>query len=136
MMTKKIVNELAYKIVGCAIEVHKQLGPGLLESIYEKCLKHEIESKGLFVEAQKLIQVKYKNIIIDTELRIDLLVNDIIIVEIKSVERIIPIHQAQLLTYLKILQKPKGLIINFNSTNNTQSLIFLVTEEFAKLPQE
>lgn len=136
MLTQKSVNDLAYKIVGCAIEVQRQLGPGLLESVYEKCLIYELELTGYTVEKQKNVKVCYKDLIIDTELRIDILVNDIIVVEIKSVENILPVHQAQLLTYLKMLKKPKGLLINFNSINITKTLISLVTEEFSKLPIE
>lgn len=136
MLTQKSVNDLAYKIVGCAIEVQRQLGPGLLESVYEKCLIYELELTGYTVEKQKNVKVCYEDLIIDTELRIDILVNDIIVVEIKSVENILPVHQAQLLTYLKMLKKPKGLLINFNSINITKTLISLVTEEFSKLPIE
>ena len=136
MLTQKSVNDLAYKIVGCAIEVQRQLGPGLLESVYEKCLIYELELTGYTVEKQKNVKVCYKDLIIDTELRIDILVNDIIVVEIKSVENILPVHQAQLLTYLKMLKKPKGLLINFNSINITKTLISLLTEEFSKLPIE
>lgn len=136
MLTQKSVNDLAYKIVGCAIEVQRQLGPGLLESVYEKCLIYELELTGYTVEKQKNVKVCYEDSIIDTELRIDILVNDIIVVEIKSVENILPVHQAQLLTYLKMLKKPKGLLINFNSINITKTLISLVTEEFSKLPIE
>ena len=88
------------------------------------------------MEKQKNVKVCYEDLIIDTELRIDILVNDIIVVEIKSVENILPVHQAQLLTYLKMLKKPKGLLINFNSINITKTLISLVTEEFSKLPIE
>lgn len=136
MLTQKSVNDLAYKIVGCAIEVQRQLGPGLLESVYEKCLIYELELTGYTVEKQKNVKVCYEDLIIDTELRIDILVNDIIVVEIKSVENILPVHQAQLLTYLKMLKKPKGLLINFNSINITKTLISLLTEEFSKLPIE
>ena len=136
MLTQKSVNDLAYKIVGCAIEVQRQLGPGLLESVYEKCLIYELELTGYTVEKQKNVKVCYEDLIIDTELRIDILVNDIIVVEIKSVENILPVHQALLLTYLKMLKKPKGLLINFNSINITKTLISLVTEEFSKLPIE
>ena len=136
IITQKSVNDLAYKIVGSAIEVHKELGPGLLESVYEKILKYELESSGLFVESQKLIPINYKGKSVDCDLRLDLLVEDLVIVELKAVELMIPLFQAQLLTYLKLLNKPKGLLINFNSDNISKSLIPLVTEEFSKLPKE
>ena len=136
MLTQKYINDLAYKIVGCAVEVQKQLGPGLLESIYEKCLLHELELNGFNVESQKPVNILYKNIQIDTNLRLDMIVNDLIIVELKTVESILPIHKAQLLTYLKLLNKPKGLLINFNCENITKTLVPLVTEQFAGLPRE
>lgn len=136
MITQKFINELSYKIVGAAINVHKELGPGLLESVYEKILKYELEIKGFKVSSQIQIPIIYKEKSINCELRLDLLVEDLIIVELKSVENMIPLFQAQLLTYLKLLKKPKGLLINFNSENITKALIPLVTEEFAKLPKE
>jgi GxxExxY protein len=136
MITQKVVNDLAYKIVGCAIEVHKQLGPGLLESIYERCLKYELELNGLKVRTQIPVEVNYKGKKIDSDLRLDLLVEDLIVVELKSVETMLPLFQAQLITYLKLLNKPKGLLINFNCENITKSLIPIVTQEFAKLPLE
>lgn len=101
MLTQKSVNELAYEIVGCAIEVQKHLGPGLLESVYEKCFKYELELNGFRVEKQKNVNLSYKSLKFESVLKIDLLVNDTIVFEIKSVESITAIHKAQLLTYLK-----------------------------------
>ena len=97
-MTKKQVTQLSYDIVGCAITVHKILGPGLLESVYEKCLKEELIFNGFKVESQKKVKLEYRNIQIETELRLDLIVNDVVIIEIKSVENLLPVHEAQLLT--------------------------------------
>ncbi len=136
MITQKFVNDLAYKIVGCAIEVHKNLGPGLLENIYERCLKYELELNGLKVQTQIPVEVIYKAKKIDSDLRLDLIVEDLIIVELKAVETMLPLFQAQLITYLKLLKKPKGLLINFNCENITKSLIPIVTEEFSKLTKE
>lgn len=136
MITQKYVNDIAYKIVGCAIEVHKQLGPGLLENIYERCLQYELELNGLKVRSQIPVGVIYKGKKIDSDLRLDLLVEDLVIVELKSVETMLPLFQAQLITYLKLLNKPKGLLINFNCENITKSLIPIVTDEFSKLPKE
>jgi GxxExxY protein len=136
MITQKSVNDLSYKIVGSAIEVHKELGPGLLEIIYEKALLQELETTGFKVVSQKQIPVNYKGKSIDCNLRLDLLVEDLVIVELKAIEKMLPLFQAQLLTYLKLLKKPKGLLINFNCENITKSLIPLVTEEFSKLPSE
>ncbi len=106
-MTKKQVTQLSFEITGFAIKVYKALGAGLLESIYEKCLKHELIKNGYNVKQQVKVPIKYDDIIIDADLKIDLLINDCIIVELKAVEQILPIHEAQLLTYMKILKKPQ-----------------------------
>jgi len=136
MVTQKQINEISYKIIGCAIEVHKQLGPGLLESVYELCLIDEMKSAGLSVKAQIYVPVKYKEKDLGGSLKLDLLVNDLIIVEEKAVEQMIPLFKAQLLSYLKLSGKPKGLLINFNCENITEQMASLVTDGFAKLPKE
>lgn len=133
-ITKKYVNDLSYRVVGCAIEVHKQLGPGLLESVYEKCLIEELKLQGIPVVSQIHVPLFYKGKEINQLLKLDLLVDNLIIVENKAVEAMIPLYNAQLLTYLKLTEKPKGLLINFNCENITQNLVPLVTEEFAQLP--
>jgi GxxExxY protein len=133
--TQKYINDIAYKIVGCAIEVHKQLGPGLLESVYEECLIEEMNNNGLFVKKQIAIPIIYKGKELATPLKLDVIVNELVIVEIKSVEVLLPVFKAQLLTYLKLTGKPKGLLINFNCENISKELIPLVTEEFAKYPK-
>ncbi len=102
-------------IIGCAIEVHKTLGPGLLESTYEQCLAHELKEAGLGFELQKPLPVDYKGVRLDCGYRIDVLVEGSVIVELKSVEALLPIHEAQLLTYLKLSGVRTGLLINFNS---------------------
>jgi GxxExxY protein len=132
-MTKKEVTQLSYDIVGCAITVHKILGPGLLESVYEKCLKEELEFHGFNVETQQKVKLKYRNIQIETELRLDLLVNNTIIVEIKSIENLLPVHEAQLLTYMSLLEMPQGLLINFYTDNITKSVRPLVNQFFKNL---
>lgn len=116
-MTQKLLNELTYKIIGAAIEVHKNLGPGLLEKVYEKFLIKELIDLGLKVDFQKSIPINYKGIDIEAELRFDLMVNEAIIVEIKSVEAFHPLFDAQLLTYMKLFEKPKGILLNFNVVN-------------------
>ncbi|MDF1612028.1 GxxExxY protein [Stygiobacter electus] len=136
MLTQKYINSLAYKIVGCAIEVHKNLGPGLLESVYELCLIDELKNNGLKVESQIYLPVIYKGEKIGHDLKLDLLVEDLIIVENKSVEVMLPLFSAQLLTYLKLTNKPKGLLINFNCENITKQVVSLVTKAFADLPLE
>ena len=135
-MTKKEVTKLSYEITGFVIKVHKNLGSGLLESIYEKCLKFELERNGYDVKQQLVVKINYDDLELESDLRIDLLVNDCIVFELKSVENLLPIHQAQILTYMKILQKPQGLLINFNTTNITKSMKPFVNEYFARLNEE
>ena len=125
---------MSYEILGLAIKVHKELGPGLLEIIYEKCLLHELIKNGFIVEEQKCVPIIYDGIKIDTDLKLDLLVNDSIIIELKSVNQISPIHEAQILSYMKLLKKPQGLLINFNSIRLTKSTKPFVNEYFRVLP--
>jgi len=106
--------ELASEIIGAAIEVHKTLGPGLLESVYEKCLTHELLLRNIQVKPQHPLPVEYKSEKLDCGYRLDLLVEDKIIVELKSIDEINNVHQAQLLTYMKLANISHGLIINFN----------------------
>ncbi len=105
---------LTEKIIGCAIEVHRALGPGLLESAYEQCLARELSLENLTFRLQVPIPVEYKGVQLDCGFRIDVLVDEQVILELKSVERILPIHEAQLLTYMKLATVNKGLLINFN----------------------
>jgi GxxExxY protein len=136
-MTQKEINDIAYDIVGCAIEVHKQLGPGLLESVYEECLIEEIRRIGLQVESQERIPLVYKGKLLKSEFKLDIVVDKCIIIELKSVDEIHPVHKAQLLTYLKLTGLPKGLLINFNCDNIVKSgLVSLVTYKFAALKKE
>ena len=110
-------DSLTYKIIGCAMEVYKQLGPGLLESVYEQALIHELKLNDIPVDSQVEVKVNYKGINITDNLRLDLLVDDSVIVELKSVEELKPIHHKQLLTYLRLMDKKVGLLINFNTDN-------------------
>jgi GxxExxY protein len=136
-ITRKYLDELTYKIIGCAIEVNKHLGPGLLESLYENCFIHELNLRGLHHQSQKNIPLSYKGLHLDALLRYDVLVEDIIIVELKSVSEFEPIHKAIMLTYMKLLGKPKGITINFNSINIFEhGQQTLVNEFYAKLPVE
>jgi len=136
MITQKYITKTSFKLIGCAIEVHRQLGPGLLESVYEACLIEELRSAGLHVESQIYVPIYYKGNDLGGCLKLDLLVNDLIIVEEKAVEFMIPLYKAQLLSYLKLTEKSKGLLINFNCENIREQMISLVTKEFAKLPKE
>ena len=115
-MTKKYLNQLTYDILGAAIEVHKNLGPGLLESVYHKCLAYELDIRNFDFDYEFNVPVNYKGLQLDTELRCDFVIEEIV-VELKAVESVLPIHEAQLLTYMKLLRKPKGILINFNVTN-------------------
>ena len=108
------VNDLTYTIIGCVYKVHSALGPGLLESTYEVCLEQELLQAGLSVERQKALPVVYGEIRLDAGYRIDLLVNGQVILELKSVDEIAPIHKAQLMTYLKLSGLKLGLLLNFN----------------------
>ena len=108
------INEITEKIIGAAIEVHRVIGPGLLESSYEACLCRELEMQGLRFARQVLLPVRYKDIDLDCGYRMDLVVEESVIVEIKAVEGILPIHEAQLLTYLRLTGQRVGLLINFN----------------------
>ena len=115
-------NEISQKIIGAAIEVHKQLGPGLLESTYETCLAYELKQLGLDFKQQIALPVVYKEVKLDAGYRIDLLIENKVIVEIKSVEALADIHTAQLLTYLKLKDLKLGLLINFNSVRVVDGL--------------
>ena len=111
----KETNEVASKIVDAAFAVHKALGPGLLESVYEVCLLHELSKRGLKAERQVLVPVVYDNLRLDAGLRLGLVVEKRLIVELKAVEALLPVHTAQLLTYLKLSGYRLGLLVNFNS---------------------
>ena len=121
-------NTISYKVIGCAMEVHSTLGPGLLESVYERALIHELVLQGIPVQSQLDVQVNYKGVNVGDGLRLDLLVNDELIVELKSVEELKPIHYKQLLTYLKLMNKRVGLLINFNTDDLTKGIKRVVND--------
>ena len=114
---KAFLKELTYKIKGAAIEVHKELGPGLLESVYHQCLIHELKNRNINFQTEKLIEVNYKGLNLDTNLRCDILVENSICVELKAVKEMLPVHDAQILSYMKLLKVPKGILYNFNVYN-------------------
>ena len=122
-MSKLLYEELTDKIIKAAIEVHKILGPGLLESAYEECFVYELIKMGLSIKKQLMIPIKYKDIKLKTKYRLDLLVEDKVIIELKSVEKLTPIHEAQLITYLKLSGYRVGLLINFNEKLLTNGII-------------
>lgn len=109
-----LFEDISKIIIGCAIDVHKELGPGLLESAYEECLYYELQKNGLKVDRQKAIPIVYKEIKLDCGYRADLIVEDKIVIELKTVDEFKPVHEAKILTYLKFADKKLGLLINFN----------------------
>ena len=115
LISQEELDTISYKIIGLAIEVHKQLGHGLLESAYQECLYYEIMNSGLSVEKQKALPIIYKDIKLDHGYRIDLLIENKIVIELKTVEAFTDVHFAQILTYLKLGNYPLGLLINFDS---------------------
>src|SRR5689334_15480711 len=108
------LNSQSYQIVAAAIKVHSALGPGLLESIYRTCLVHELGKIGMKVVTEKPVAIQYEELVLEGSYRLDMLVNDSIVIELKSVEQVLPVHCAQLLSYLRLTNKPLGLLMNFN----------------------
>lgn len=119
-------NQITGQIIDSAMRVHSLLGPGLLESAYEACILHELRRRGLTVESQVSLPITYDGVLIETGYRIDLLVEGNIIVELKAIEKLLPIHQAQLLSYLKLSGRKVGLLINFNVVHLKDGIIRLV----------
>jgi GxxExxY protein len=126
MLTEGPFNDVSKEVIGAAIEVHRHLGPGLLESTYMPCLLHELQARRLEYVAQRLVPVRYKSLPLDASYRIDLIVENLIIVELKSVERLLPVHGSQVLTYLHLTNCPAGLLINFNVPKLTDGIKRLV----------
>jgi GxxExxY protein len=117
-----VENVLTERIIGAAIEVHRHLGPGLLETAYDECLCYELSQQGIRFQRQVPLPIRYKGVKLDCNYKLDLLVEDIVVVEIKAIETLLPVHSAQLLTYLKSSGKHVGLLINFNVTMLTKGL--------------
>jgi GxxExxY protein len=135
MITQKLVNDISYRIIGCGIEVHKHLGPGLLESVYHSCMMDELVRNDFVLRSHVAVPIFYKGKQLAEPLRLDLLVEDLIIVELKAVETMHPVYSAQLLSYLKLAGKPKGLLINFHTENISKETISMVTELFRSYPK-
>ncbi len=130
------VNRVTREIIGAAIAVHRELGPGLLESAYEACLAYELTQRGLRVEQQKPLPVVYREVHLECGYRLDLVVEDIVIVELKSVEKLLPVHRAQVLSYLRLANRQVGLLINFNEKvlmNGVHRLVNNLPETSASL---
>jgi len=122
------INDLTYKIRGCIFKVHNTLGPGLFESVYEAVLSYELKKEGLFVQTQQGIPVEYEEIKLDLGFRLDILVENSVIIEIKSIEQLHDVHKKQLLTYLKLTRKKIGILVNFNCSTliDKESLIRII----------
>ncbi len=114
---------LSHEVIGAAIEVHRLKGPGLIESIYERCLMRELELRHIVAVNQRLVRIEYKGLVFDEPLRFDVLAEDCLLLELKSVQQILPIHKAQLLSYMKLLDIPLGLIINFHEVKLADGLV-------------
>ena len=135
-VTKSHLKDLIYQVNGAAIEVHKAIGPGLLESVYHKCMKQELALRHINFVSERLVPVQYKGIDIDTELRCDLFIENVLPVELKAVEKILPVHEAQILTYMNLLNTPEGLLINFNVANIfKEGQRTFVNQLFRELPE-
>jgi len=116
-ITKKYLDNLTYEVIGAAIEVHKELGPGLLESVYHKCMKHELSIRGIKYVSEMKTPVNYKGLDLDADLRVDMFIENILPVELKAADGIAPVYEAQIMSYMKLLNAPKGLLINFFVSN-------------------
>ena len=108
------INELSGRVIGAAIEVHRELGPGLLESVYHRCLEYELRCVGLDVQSEVTLPIKYKSLSFESVYRADLVVENVLVIELKVVEQVLPVHRSQLLSYLKMGEFRLGLLINFN----------------------
>jgi GxxExxY protein len=119
-------HELSKEVIGACIEVHRVLGPGLIESIYEKCLLRELELRGLIAKCQQRVEIAYKGLVFEEVLKFDVLVAGCLLVELKAVEQIHPIHKAKLLSYMKLLNVPLGLLVNFHESKLTDGVSRLI----------
>ena len=137
MITKRYLDELTYEIVGGAIEVHKIMGRGLLESVYHQCLKEELLHRKINFLTEMRIPVSYKGRMLDIDFRCDLFVEGCVVVELKAVQEMTKVFEAQLLSYMKLLKSPKGILINFNCSNIfKEGQKTFVNEYFTSLPQQ
>lgn len=135
-ITKTFLKDLTYQVNGAAIEVYKFLGPGLLESIYHKCLKRELDLRGISYVSELQVPINFKGLDVDANIRCDLFIENCIVLELKTVDVFAPIHQAQLLTYMKLLEAPKGILYNFNSINLYKEGQMTLVNEFFRTLEE
>lgn len=136
-MTKRYLDKLTYEVIGAAIVVHKSLGAGLLESVYHECMKHELNHRKIGFQTELIVPIHFKDIILETELRCDLFIENCLAIELKAVAELLPVNEAQLMTYMKLLKAPKGILINFNCINLfKQGQKTFVNELFRNLPED
>jgi GxxExxY protein len=136
-MTKKYLNELTYNIVGAAIEVQKEIGPGLLENIYHHCIVEEFRRRGIRFQSQLYIPITYKGVELNADLRCDFLIENAVVVELKAIVGMLPLFDAQVISYMKLLEVPKGILLNFHSVNLfREGQKTFVNEIFRGLPDE
>ena len=137
MLTKKYLDELTYEVIGSAIEVHRGMGSGLLEKVYHECMKEELRLRKINFLTEFKVPAVYKGKTLDVDFKCDLFVENCLVVELKAVQEIIPINKAQLLSYMKLLQAPKGILINFNCFNIfKEGQLTFVNEYFQNLPDD
>lgn len=135
MKTKKFLDDLTYQVVGAAIEVHKAIGPGLLENVYDEFIRHELNLRGIKYWTHAKVPVSYKGAELDTRLQCDLFVEQCLVVEIWAVTALLPVHAAEIMTYMKLLKAPKGLLLNFTCANIfKEGQKTFVNEYFRELP--
>lgn len=124
------LNEITEKIIGAAMKVHSAIGPGVLESVYRKCLQHELKKFGFEVQSEVKLPIMYEGMVLESGYRLDLLVENRVVVELKCVEALLPIHKAQLLTYLQLANKPLGLLLNFNVVHMREGIKRVLNNRF------
>jgi GxxExxY protein len=137
MLSKNKIDELTYKITGAIIEVHKILGPGLLESVYHKCLQYELTQRGIFYKSEENLPFMYKDLDLTSDFRCDLLVENCIMIEIKAVQEVIPYFKAKLINHMLLGKIPKGILVNFNVTNIMKEGHFIfINKYYNELPYQ
>lgn len=129
-MSNKKLDEVSNDIIGAAMEVHKYVGPGYSDSVYHKCLDQELKIRGLRTKTRSFTPFQYKGISVDCELKLDILVEDSIVVEVKTQDNIVPSNETELLDYMKLLNKQKGVLINFNNVTKKDGIVFVDSKEY------
>jgi len=124
------INDLTGKIIGAAMKIHSAIGPGVLESVYRKCLQHELHKAGLAIKSEVKLPVHYDGLVLESGYRLDLLVQDLVVIELKCVDTLLPIHKAQLLTYLRLANKPLGLLLNFNVVHMREGIKRILNNKY------